>query len=107
MSFVDVNSAVVNTEMFAARAQGTDAPELKKSRVDNGKHLFTFHARRVMWFLSFTFTRTTLASAGIGRHRGLSVCLTHAGIVSTRLNVGSRKHHKIARDSSFLMLTFP
>ena len=37
----------------------------------------------------------------------LSVCVTHAGIVSKRLNIGSRKQHQvIARDSRFLMTKF-
>ena len=36
MNCIDVDSAVVNIEMFAARAQVTDPPALKKSRVDNG-----------------------------------------------------------------------
>jgi len=31
------------------------------------------------------------------------VYLSHAGIVSRRINVGSRKRHTIAQNSSFLM----
>jgi len=55
-------------------------------------------------FTNFFFVRTSqflharrYASAGISRHR-VSVCLSHAGIVSKRLNVGSRKQrHMIAK----------
>jgi len=56
------------------------------------------------------YTLTTLASAGISRHRRasvcacvcVSVCLSHTGIVSKRLNVESRKqHHVIAQGIKF------
>jgi len=55
------------------------------------------------WSVVGIITVRRYAKCGICRGH-VSVCLSHSGIVSKRLNLGSHKYcHTIARESSFLV----